>query len=372
MDKFANTTPLPAFPLWEKLKKGNQLVSFDLEITARCNNNCRHCFINLPADDAKAGSTEIPFAKIKDIVDQSVRLGALWCLITGGEPLLREDFFDIYLYIKKKGLLTSVFTNAALITDKHIGFFRKYPPRDMEVSVYGVTKKTYERVTRKAGSFDAFTRGLKLLLEGGIKVRFKAMALRSNIDELPEIAEFCRSRTKDYFRFDPFLHLRVDGDEAKNRQIMLERLSPEQIVAIEKADPGRSSALKKNCNILINNDYSHINCDHIIHCGAGEGSFSVSYDGFFRLCSSLCHPDCVYDLKKGSVAYAFKKFIPKVRDMRSDNKEFLSRCRKCPIINLCMWCPANSHLETGHLDTPIEYFCEVAKARARSLDLSNG
>jgi radical SAM protein with 4Fe4S-binding SPASM domain len=364
MANFVNSKPLPEFPLWEKLKKSNRLVSFEIEITARCNNNCRHCYINLPADDAKAKSKELSFKQIKDIVDQAVSLGALWCLITGGEPLLRKDFFDIYLYIKKKGLLVSVFTNAALITKEHIRFFRKHPPRDMEVTVYGTTRKTYELVTRKDGSFDAFTRGLKLLLEGGIKVRFKAMALRSNVDELPEIAEFCRARTKDYFRFDPFLQLRLDGDAAKNRQIQLERLSPEQIVAIEKSDPGRSAALEENCKTLITPDLSHPNCNHLFHCGTGIGSFAIGYDGFFRLCPALCHPACVFDLKKGRVKDAFDSFTLKVRDMRSNRKEFLAKCRKCPIINLCMWCPANSYLETGELDTPIEYFCKVAKARA--------
>ena len=367
MANFVNSLPLPEFPLWEKLEKGRRLASFDLEITGRCNNNCRHCYINLPADDADAKSKELTFGQIKDIVEEAVSLGALWCLITGGEPLLREDFFDIYLYIKKKGLLVSVFTNAALITDEHIRFFRKYPPRDIEVTVYGATKKTYERLTRKDGSFDVFTRGLKLLLEGGIKVRFKAMALRSNVHELPQISSFCRERTKDYFRFYPFLHLRFDGNKKRNEEIKFERLTPEEIVAIEQADIERRQALEKGCDKLINPEFSHINCNHLFHCGTGNDSFTVSYDGFFRLCSSLWHPDCVYDLKRGRLAEARQDFIPKVRDMRSNRGEFLEKCRKCPIINLCIWCPAQSHLETGKLDEPVEYFCKVAHARAEAL-----
>ena len=141
------------------------LVSFDLEITARCNNNCRHCYINLPSQDEAARKGEIPLTEIKGMIDQAVSLGALWCLVTGGEPLLREDFFDIYLYLKKKGLLITVFTNATLVNKEHIRFFKKYPPRDIEVSVYGVTSKVYESVTRGKGSFSAFMRGLNLLLK---------------------------------------------------------------------------------------------------------------------------------------------------------------------------------------------------------------
>lgn len=360
---FVEAVSLPQFFLWEKMKSKRNLISFDLEITARCNNNCRHCYINLPANNKEAKEKEPSLVEIKKIADEALSLGAIWCLLTGGEPLLREDFFDVYLYLKKKGLLVSVFTNATLITEKHIKFFKQYPPRDIEVTVYGVTPGTYERVTRVPGSFNAFSQGLNLLLENKIKVRFKAMAIRSNVQELPEIARFCRERTKDYFRFDPFLHLRFDRDPKRNEEIKNERLSTEEIVVIERADPERFQALKKGCDKLIDPDLSHLNCNHLFHCGAGMGSFTVGYDGLFRLCSSLWHPGCIYDLKEGSLIEAWKNFVPKVKDMRSRREEFLKRCRVCTIINLCMWCPANAHLETQELDKPVEYFCEVAHAR---------
>lgn len=372
-DKFISKIPLPEFKLWNKFKAGDRkLVSFDLEITARCNNNCRHCYVNLPAQDNKAKSRELTLAEIKHIIDQAADLGALWCLITGGEPLLRKDFFDIYLYIKRKGLLVSVFTNATLINDRHINFFEKYPPRDMEVTVYGVTKEAYEHVTRKPGSFEAFTRGLNLLLDNGIKVRLKAMALRSNVAQLPQIAQFCRQRTKDYFRFDPLLHLRFDGNKKRNTGIKSERLSPEEIVAIEKADSERSQALEKNCDKFIISELSHTGCNHLFRCGSGNRNFYVSYDGYFKLCSSLSHPDCVYDLNKGNLADAYQKFVLQVRDMRSQRPEFLQKCRKCAIINLCLWCPAHAHLETGQLDSPVDYFCEVAHAREEALRCFSG
>ena len=371
-DAFVEPVKLPDFSLWERIKNKRGLISFDLEATARCNNNCRHCYINLAVDNKQAKAAELSFTEIKKIIDQSSELGALWCLITGGEPLLREDFFDIYLYIKKKGLLVSVFTNATLINEKHIKLFKKYPPRDIEITVYGVTEETYERVTRIPGSFNAFMRGLNLLLENGINVRLKAMALRSNVQELPQIAAFCRARTKDYFRFDPFLHLRFDKNSKRNQEIKSERLCAEEIVAIERADNERFSVLEKGCAKLIMPEAEHINCHHLFHCGTGNGSFTVSSDGYFRLCSSLWQEDCVYDLKKGNLKEAWENFVPCVRDMCSDRKEFLQKCRKCPIINLCIWCPAHAHLETGHLDEPVDYFCQVAHARVKAFGSSSG
>ncbi|MCI0478636.1 MAG: radical SAM protein, partial [Anaerolineales bacterium] len=208
----SKTIEIQQFPLWDKLKDKRVPLSFDLEITARCNNDCRHCYINLPANDAHARAQELTVAEISHIADQAVKLGAMWCLITGGEPLLRSDFAEIYRALKRQGLLVSVFTNATTIRDEHLALWKKYPPRDIEVTVYGVTRGTYERVTRKPGSFDAFKRGLDALFDSGVHVRLKAMALQSNLDEFDAIAEFCRARTKDFYRFDPQLHGRFDGD----------------------------------------------------------------------------------------------------------------------------------------------------------------
>jgi len=361
---FQCSIPLAEFPLWERPKRIP--FAFELEITARCNNDCRHCCINLPAGDVKAREQELSFEEIKEIIDQAVSMGAIWCLITGGEPLLRKDFFSIYLYMKKKGLLVSIFTNATLIREQHVRLFQKYPPRDIEVTAYGATQETYERVTRRDGSYVSFIKGLSLLLQNGIKVRLKAMALRSNVHEMPEIARFCRDRTRDFFRLDPFLHLRYDGNPKRNEEIRSERLSPEEIVALEASDPERFEALQKSCTTWMIPDSSFADCDHLFHCGAGNGSFSLSCDGCLRLCSSLWHPDCVYDLKKGDLRDAWQSFIPQVREMRSGNKEYLNKCRACPIVNLCMMCPGHAHLETGELDTAVDYFCRVAHARMES------
>jgi radical SAM protein with 4Fe4S-binding SPASM domain len=365
--RYVSSVPLPEYSIWNGLKQKRAPISFDMEITARCNNNCRHCYINLTAADQAAKKREITFEEIKKIADEAVSMGAIWCLLTGGEPLLRDDFPDIYLYLKKKGLLVSVFTNATLVGEEHVELFKKYPPRDVEVSVYGVSKDTYESVTRTKGSYNAFMRGLNLLQDEGVKVRLKGMALRSNVRELPDIALFCRQRSKDYFRFDPFLHLRYDGDRLRNEEIMSERLSPQEIVAIERGDHERFQALEKGCDKLIVHDFENLTCRHLFHCGAGLGSFAVSYDGLFHPCSSLYHPECVYDLRNGTLAKVWNDLIPKVRAMESSRQEFLESCHVCPLINLCMWCPARAYLEAGEMDAHVEYFCNVAKAREEAL-----
>jgi radical SAM protein with 4Fe4S-binding SPASM domain len=314
-----------------------------------------------------AKKQEIDGAEAGRIGGEAASLGVLWCLITGGEPLLRPDFFEIYLALKRRGLLLSVYTNATLVGREHVRFFKKYPPRDIEVTVYGVTEETYERVTRVAGSFAAFMRGLELLIDNGIRVRLKAMALRSNRHELPAIAKFSRTRTKDYFRFDPFLHYRFDRDPGRNAEIEAERLTPAEVVALEAADSERTRAMEESCGRFIVPEFSKSDCRHLFRCDAGQRNFVVGSDGRFRLCASLYHPDFLFDLKTRSLGEAWNRFVPTVLDRKSDRKQYLERCARCPIINLCLWCPAHAYLETGVLDTPVDNFCQLAHARAEAL-----
>ena len=363
----SKVTSIYNLAFWDKLKDKRSLLSFSIDITPRCNNDCRHCYINLPAGDKHAREVEITLEEIETIADEAVELGAMWCLISGGEPLLRKDFPEIYLALKKRGLLVTVFTNATLITEEHIELFKKYPPRDIEITVYGVTEETYGRVTQKPENFSAFMHGLNLLLDNGIKVRLKTVALRSNFEEHEKIAQFCREKTRDYFRFDPLINLRHDRDPVRNEMIKSERLTPEEIVFLERHDPDRARSMEEECETFIFPEVSAPKSNWIISCGAGVHSFSVSYDAKFRLCSSLVHPDTVYDLRKGTLTDAWNNFVPKVRAMQSHRQEFLDRCRSCPIVNLCMMCAARAYLETGEMDKPVEYFCEVAHARAKAL-----
>ena len=358
---------LPEIGLWTKLKDKHAAMSFDLELTARCNLSCRHCYINRPAGDREAKARELAPAEIDRIAGEAVSLGAVWCLVTGGEPLLRRDFFDVYLALRRRGLLVSLYTNATLVEDEHVAFLKRYPPRDIEVTVYGVTRATYERVTRVPGSFAAFEKGLDRLLASGLDVRLKAMALRSNQAELPRIAAFCRARTKDYFRFDPFLHYRFDGDAGRNAEIESERLAPEEIAALEQADDERLEALERHRADFVFDGPPDEACRHLFRCGAGKRNFVVGHDGRLKICLSLLHPDFLYDLRQGSLAEAWTGFIPRVLARTSDRPAYLERCARCPIVNLCLWCPANAHLEAGELDGPVDYFCRVAHARAAAL-----
>ena len=356
------TVPMRDLAVWELAKKDRTLLSVTLELTARCNNNCSHCYINLPAGDINAQKKECSFEQIKTIIDEAVSLGVLWVLLSGGEPLLRPDFFDIYLYIKKKGILVSVFTNASLITEQHVKLFKKYPPRDLEITVYGVTERVHTKVTRK-NTFSSTFAGIDMLLANHIPVTLKTTIMKSNVNELASIAEFCRSKSKLSFRFDPALHLRIDGNPQRNNEIISERLLPDEILSIEKKDPARSKALKKTCQDRNTAQTLNKHPKKLLRCQAGINSCCIDYTGMFKLCCSLSSEQCVYDLKTGSLTRAWYEFAPQILQMESDSTLFAEKCGECTMHDLCSWCPAHAVLETGRLDGEIPYFCNIAHSK---------
>ncbi len=92
-------------------------ISGSLELTFRCNLRCQHCYVS-HGHNGIPRQQELNTSEIQRIIDEVVDAGCLWFLITGGEPLVRRDFLDIYTYAKRKGLIITLFTNGTLITPR--------------------------------------------------------------------------------------------------------------------------------------------------------------------------------------------------------------------------------------------------------------
>jgi radical SAM protein with 4Fe4S-binding SPASM domain len=206
-------------------------------------------------------------------------------------------------------------------------------------------------------------RGVNLLLDNGLKVELKTVAMRSNYHEIEKMAYFCREMTGAPLVCEPFLHMRLDGNNQRNEDIMSERLSPDEIVALGRFDPSLLRIREKGCNKII--DPAQKDDNLIFWCGVGGRSFMVDSECCFHPCPSLSRQDCIYDLRSGSLTDAWYSFRPIVKDLKHSKEPQLG-CKKCSIRSLCISCPAHAYAENGDLESKVEYFCEVAHERARS------
>ena len=366
---YTEKTEVDHFPLWKKMEERGLFSHVSTELTERCNNNCIHCYINLPSDDKNAKKKEITFEEIKATANEAAKMGCLSWHLTGGEPLLREDFFDIYLCLKKKGMRVTLFTNATSIDSKIVSLFRKYPPQDIEVSIYGLSQETFEAVTRNPGSFNAFRRGINLLKKNCIPFTLKTAVLPQNFQEIKEMRGFAQSLTGQPLGLVLKLNLESRfNSRSKRDQTKKLRLPPDKFIEILKQDEERyRKDIERFCQKFLGVPRD----DRLFTCGAGVGGCHIDAYNNFQLCMLLRHPDYVYNLRKGSFKEAWEEFVPRVRETGANNEKYQKKCERCFLKSFCEQCPAWSWMEHGVLDEPVEYLCEIAHAEAVWLGLLN-
>jgi radical SAM protein with 4Fe4S-binding SPASM domain len=349
-------------------KKQPLLRHLDIELTERCNNACIHCYINLPVRDFRAAKRELTTAQWLDILRQAADLGALSVRFTGGEPLLRADFAEIYLHTRRLGMQVMLFTNARLITAGLADLWARVPPlKKIEISVYGMRPESYDAVACAPGAFAEFRHGVELLLDRQIPFVVKPVLLPPYIAELSEFEDWAESIPwMDKRPTGPlFLDLRTRRDSpARNRLIASLRLSPQEATMLLSR---HAAAYRK--------DMAHYCAgfvgpqgDRLFTCPAGESGCVDAY-GVYQMCMQLRHPQMTYDLKQGTLREALTTVFPRLRKTRAADPEYLKRCVHCFLKGMCEQCPAKAWQEYGTLDTPVEYLCEVAHAQARYLDL---
>ena len=127
------------------------------ELTNHCNFQCVHCYL---APDPRA---ELSTEEIFRLLEEMQSAGVLLLTLTGGEPLLRKDFFAIYRRAHSLGFLLNVFTNGSRLTSEHIKLFQECPPQKVEITLNGFTKEILEAVTAREGGHGEGYRGIRML-----------------------------------------------------------------------------------------------------------------------------------------------------------------------------------------------------------------
>jgi radical SAM protein with 4Fe4S-binding SPASM domain len=354
--------------LWQKSKP--LLNSLDLELTERCNNACVHCCINLPQDDVNARARELATDDWKEILQQSAGLGALSVRFSGGEPLLRDDFAELYLFARRLGLSVRIFTNARLVTAELAALLARFPPREkIEVTVYGMRRESYDANACAPGGYDEFRSGVARLMQQRVPFIVKGALLQANRGETEEFESWAAGIPwmEGPPTYSMFFDLRDRRDsKAKNDLIARLRLSPEDGVAVLTRKPEKyRKDMAEFCG-----KFMRPAGDRLFTCGAGHGGCVDAY-GKFHACMGLRVPGLAYDLRSGSLRAALTDFFPRLREMVATNPDYLERCARCFLHGLCEQCPAKSWSEHGSMDTPVEYLCQVAHAQARYLGILN-
>lgn len=183
-------------------------LSAMLELTGRCNLDCGHCYLDI-AHPPPEMTTEQAF----HVVDELARAGTLFLALTGGELLLRKDALLIAQYARRRGLAVRLFTNATRVTREIAAEIARIKPLGVEVSLYGTHGAAHEAVTQRRRTLRRTLRGVVLLRRAGVKIALKAPLMATVIEEIDLLFRLA-DRIGASMTFDPFVHARLDGNEA--------------------------------------------------------------------------------------------------------------------------------------------------------------
>ena len=331
-----------------------------LELTRRCPLACSHCYNNLPMNDSAARQAELSLDEYRQLLDEMANEGCLWLLFTGGEIFARRDFLEIYTHAKKKGFLITLFTNGTQITPSIADYLKEWPPFAIEITLYGRTQATYERLTRVPGSYEKCLRGIRLLKERGLPLKLKTVAVTVNKHEVWEMKQLAEDLGLE-FKFDSMLNPRIDCSLSP----LEVRLRPEEIVELDALDPERVKEWRRFAAQAMGPVHTPDKADELYHCGGGVNSFAINPYGRMSICV-LSQAD-TFDVRRGGFREAWTQSLLKVRQRKIGRP---TKCVSCQLKALCGMCPANGELENGDPEKPVDFLCHVAHLRAAVLGIS--
>jgi radical SAM protein with 4Fe4S-binding SPASM domain len=342
--------------LRRQARSGRLPTNGTIELTHRCPLSCAHCYNNLPVGDRQALRGELQTHELCRIIDEMADAGCLWLLLTGGEIFARQDFLEIYTHAKRRGLLISLFTNGTQVTPQIADYLVEWRPFAIEITIYGRTRETYERLTGVPGSFDRCLRGIHLLKERGLPLKLKTVAVTINRHEIHDMQAFAEQELGLPFKFDGMINARTDCSHSP----LSVRLTPAQMVQLDVADPRRreewATMARERMGPLV------ATRENVYQCGGGITSFAIDPEGKMSICV-LSQQD-MFDLRRGSFQEGWDTFLAKVRSKKITRP---TKCTDCHIRSLCSSCAATNELETGGPEAPVEFFCEVAHLRAHAV-----
>ena len=284
--------------LLEQLPSGRFPFSGQWELTCRCNLTCMMCYTD-PFNTPERIRQELHYEEIIRILDELHQARCVELCFTGGEPLARRDFLDIYTYAKQKGFLVTVFTNGTLITAKIADHWVQYPPSMIEISFHGMTQESFESITQVPGSHERCLAGIRLLLERDLPVTLKTVGMTVNRDEILKIKEYAGRLGKVQYKFGSDLRPRLDG----SMDVYQYQLPREDIKAIEQADVEFRAERCRQDGVK-----EEALREGTARCGGGRYKFHIDAYGQLQLCSNNRRQS--YDLRHGSFREGFYEALP--------------------------------------------------------------
>lgn len=359
-DEILYETPLTE-RLFLKAKSRKVPLSGTFELTPMCNFNCRMCYIHQTAGQVQASPRKMrTLEQWKTLGKQAAEEGLLYLLLTGGEPLLWPDFWELYDFLCGLGMVLSINTNGSLIDDRAVERFLRRPPFRVNITLYGASDETYEKLCGVKKGFTRVDRAITRLQKAGILVKLNCSLTPDNAADLEQMTSYAEER-KLIMQVTTYMYppIRRDADAHDNEA----RFSAYEAAwwhmeryRLQHTEERYRAFLKNTAEGLAEPIGLDESCydpvDGRVLCRAGSASFWASWDGYLLPCGLMTRPKV--DLEQMNFKDAWNQITDATEKIKMSGI-----CKKCESRRMCHACAAMALAETGDFGGIPRYLCKM-------------
>ncbi len=334
-------------------------LSGTFELTPVCNMDCKMCYIRMSRTQQEAIQ---PLADAKQwlaLAEEAKNAGMLFLLLTGGEPFLHPQFRQILEGLHKMGLILTINSNGTMIDENTVAWLKNCPPVRINITLYGASDATYDRLCGNPHGFTQVTKAIRLLKEAGIMVKLNCSLTPYNAQDLPQIVDFA-NENKLNLQVGTYMFPPSRKDPARIGHN--DRFSPEDAAYyMAYADyltlgAERFAAQEGKCPIPADPDESCGDLGEGIRCRAGKCSFWITWQGDMTPCGMF-----PTEGSPNAFKLPFKTVWGQVKEQVAAIR-LPAACAGCAAKNTCRACAAMVISESGCFDKVPKYRCDMIHA----------
>ena len=311
----------------EKLKKEPHLRWLFFEITNRCNLNCSHC-----GSCCTSNGESLMVTDVKTVLE-SIPLDKPAVCLTGGEPMLHPQFFDIAECLQSMGFLWGMTTNATLINDAAAERLKQAGMSTVSVSLDGM-EQSHDRLRRRQGAWKSALQGLQALQNAGLEPQVTTVLHQGNFEELDQLYELLSDMGITSWR--P-INVEPIGRACESSDMLLK---PEQFsfllsyIRKKRFDPDCRMKVTFGCSHYLGVENERMVRDHYFLCGAGILTASVRSNGDICACLDIENrPELVQgNIKTDNFMDVWQN---RFQAFRRDRTGDCAQCIECPERFVC-------------------------------------
>lgn len=333
-------------------------TSGTFELTPLCNFRCRMCYVRLDASEISRYGRLYSAEEWLDLAQQAIKMGTYRITLTGGEVLTRPDFKEIYSGLVELGLIVSVLSNGALISEDIVRLFQTYKPARLRFTLYGASNETYERLCGDSRGFDKVMHGLRLLKDGGVPFSLAFTETTENVGDIDAVFDIADSLDVNVvISSNLFPAVRGAKSEAAELTVSHEKL-PSVNHPIDNSRQETPEDIFGKGQVP-----KELNSGLFAHCRSYRTTFFVEWNGQMDTCA--------YMTSSGARPFetgfetAWKTMHENLAKLRMPEE-----CLSCQAYGRCPICPGRREAETGKPDGIPRRLCEEIRSRL-TVDMDN-